>query len=62
MESNRTDSLSVAKRVRQASVRLALATATSSVVVVLAADVAWARIAVNHNEVAANDHLRHRGR
>lgn len=39
-----------ASRVRRATLRLALATAVSSTAMVVAAEVAHARIAVNHNE------------
>lgn len=41
-----------ASRARRATLRLALATATSSTALVVAAEVAHARIALNHNEAA----------
>lgn len=41
-----------ASRVRRATLRIALATALSSTAMVMAAEVAHARIAVNHSEAA----------
>lgn len=44
-----------ASRVRRATLRLGLATAVSSTALVMAADVAHARIAVNHSEAAGTE-------
>ncbi len=46
---------STTSRIRRATVRLALATAVSSTALVMAAEAAHARIAVNHNESAGID-------
>lgn len=42
-------------RIRRAALRVAVATATSTTVLVVAAEVAHARIALNHNEAAGRD-------
>lgn len=44
-----------ASRVRRATLRLALAAAVSSTAMVMAAEVAHARIAVNHNEAVGTE-------
>lgn len=44
-----------ARRIWRATTRLAVATGVSSTALVMAAEVAHARIAVNHNESAGRD-------